>query len=932
MLFSSSALGQMGSAIEKITTKNGLPTNYIFCIAEDANGFIWAGSDKGLLKFDGAKWQVFDIDNGLPGNYVSDVFSDGNHGLWLGISGQLPVWFDINTKKVFTINGIAEDKKVIGVIYGINKKSLRITSTEKDYYYVVNNNEPTIANKIIYKAPILNANETDLGEEKNTILVINSTSNKMPKPKIEGKTYLSLNLNNSIEYSLGGMEDFLDGANNYVAGYNFLVQVNGESLKIITNQKIFERANKNRHLIEFNGQLYYSKIGEGFRIINENGAIKKYTTENGLSSNEVNKLFVAGDSALYIATLGGGINVLKNTSHILFPSPNEAISQIQFANGNYYVLAQNTIKVIKDNAVVNTFLFPNNILSFYVEKDKLYVGDFDGLHEYKINGGKIEKQNFEKITAGISGILPYQNTVIASTYGLGLKNNSTEVRFANTFDNIEKITSLTNGYACLSYEKGFFTTNKSLNLVKWFTKKDGLLSDAVYDVHEYKDTLWVATKNGINVIANNKIVKTYNQSNTKSIYIFTDNAGQHWVVGNTLGKINKENIISYKNNLLFSKNDNVKSAYYNATKSELVVGTQEGFLIIDLNVLNVKNDLWKPNVYKIALGNIADTLKQSYTVAYNFESIKLYFGNLNNGLFKPNQIFYKIEGKEDAWLTLSDSMVLIINELRPGNYKIFAKTVAENGQETEAVLITTIKVEQIIWFQKWMLLIYLLGIASIAYGIANFLNKQKYKHKMAELKTQTELENERQRISRDLHDNMGAYTSALLTNVQQVKNKFGDSDDIVNMNANANKILGSLRETIWVLNNNEISLQELSDSFKDYCFRILRNYEHINFNATENFNASTILPAKTAIHLNKILQEAFQNIIKHANCTDIYYKINNVNKLEISLEDNGIGEKEKPINYIGNGLKNMKWRAKEIDMDIDVFFNFDGTKVILKQK
>jgi signal transduction histidine kinase len=190
-------------------------------------------------------------------------------------------------------------------------------------------------------------------------------------------------------------------------------------------------------------------------------------------------------------------------------------------------------------------------------------------------------------------------------------------------------------------------------------------------------------------------------------------------------------------------------------------------------------------------------------------------------------------------------------------------------------------------------------------------------------------EQERKRISRDLHDNMGAYTSALIANVQQLKNKTGNTDDVQKMQGNAEQILASLRETIWVLNNKEISVQEFSDGFKNYCFKILKNFEDISFNATEKIESNVMLKAATAIHLNKILQEAVQNTIKHANATQLNYTINSNKKIQITIADNGKGFEQSTVKN-GNGLENMQWRANEVGLAVNIESGInDGTTITI---
>ncbi|MEO6135512.1 MAG: tetratricopeptide repeat protein [Ginsengibacter sp.] len=88
--------------------------------------------------------------------------------------------------------------------------------------------------------------------------------------------------------------------------------------------------------------------------------------------------------------------------------------------------------------------------------------------------------------------------------------------------------------------------------------------------------------------------------------------------------------------------------------------------------------------------------------------------------------------------------------------------------------------------------------------IYNYYRKKKLQHQLERVKSQQENEKaiaaaeqkERLRISRDLHDNMGAYTSALIANIEKLKLKNVDAPELGKMQDNANHILGSLRETI----------------------------------------------------------------------------------------------------------------------------------------
>jgi ligand-binding sensor domain-containing protein len=72
------------------TNYDGLPGNTVYEIFRDNKGFLWFGTDKGVARYNGAKFQVFTTFNGLPDNEIIQ-FSEDLHGrLWMGsLNGEL---------------------------------------------------------------------------------------------------------------------------------------------------------------------------------------------------------------------------------------------------------------------------------------------------------------------------------------------------------------------------------------------------------------------------------------------------------------------------------------------------------------------------------------------------------------------------------------------------------------------------------------------------------------------------------------------------------------------------------------------------------------------------------------------------------------------------------------------------------------------------
>src|SRR5579875_2375771 len=57
-------------------TKNGLPSNNVYCCLQDHNGYMWFGTDNGVVKYNGYTFKVFNTSNGLPLNSVWKLYED----------------------------------------------------------------------------------------------------------------------------------------------------------------------------------------------------------------------------------------------------------------------------------------------------------------------------------------------------------------------------------------------------------------------------------------------------------------------------------------------------------------------------------------------------------------------------------------------------------------------------------------------------------------------------------------------------------------------------------------------------------------------------------------------------------------------------------------------------------------------------------------
>src|SRR5688500_6360054 len=72
--------------LESWQTRDGLPTNGLRALAQDAEGFLWLGTEAGLVRFDGVEFRTFDRNStpSLKANDVTALFVDKANHLWIG--------------------------------------------------------------------------------------------------------------------------------------------------------------------------------------------------------------------------------------------------------------------------------------------------------------------------------------------------------------------------------------------------------------------------------------------------------------------------------------------------------------------------------------------------------------------------------------------------------------------------------------------------------------------------------------------------------------------------------------------------------------------------------------------------------------------------------------------------------------------------------
>lgn len=98
--------------IRYLSSDQGLPSNSISGIMKDQNGYMWFGTDKGLIRYDGNFIKIYDESCGLAENVVTAITEDQDQNIWIGTRSKGIIKFDGNQFYQYSIDSIALSRGV----------------------------------------------------------------------------------------------------------------------------------------------------------------------------------------------------------------------------------------------------------------------------------------------------------------------------------------------------------------------------------------------------------------------------------------------------------------------------------------------------------------------------------------------------------------------------------------------------------------------------------------------------------------------------------------------------------------------------------------------------------------------------------------------------------------------------------------------------
>ena len=852
------------------TEKEGLVNNFVHIVLEDKSGNIWVGTNSGLSKFNGAMFSNFTEKQGLKNNDVYCILEDNQGNLWFGTQGGGV--FKLNSK-IF-----ANFTKRQGLI--------------SDEVYSILQDK---------RGDIWLGTHDGISKYDGQ-----SFANFTEREGLSGNTiYCSLEDNSGNIWfgtATGGVSKFNPSS------FNHITEAEGLSKNFVFD------------LCESRSGDVWIGTWRGGASKYDGKSFQLFTDKQGLANNDVRDICEDKTGHVWFAT-AGGVTEYDGRFFTHFTEENGLVSNdvsniIQDKSGNIW------FGTIKGASKYDGRTFTN-----FTKKEGLSGDDI-----YCIK----EDRNGNIWFATTSGLSKFDGQIFT---GFTQKEGFGDHPFCSVLeDRSGNIWFGTIGWGALKYDGQFITR---------FTEEEGLVNNNVASILEDKSgNIWFGTRLGLSKLTPEKLALYSEKVRVKSIGesdIFFKN------YTNTDGFLG---IGCSSNNILQSRSNSIW------------IGTNGGITMF--NPLLELKDTIPPNIQitGIKLFNedmdwrkLRQTDNKSFLLHngirmknFNFKGLTKWYNlpenlslSYNNNFIafdfagitmnRPHNVKYqyKLEGLEKNMNTLTDQTSASYGNLPPGNYIFRVSAMNSEGYWSKEALYHFV-IRPPWWQTWWFRLVALASVTAIIFYTTRFIYLYKLREQKLVIEKQLAVQYERQRISSDLHDDIGSSLSSINIYSGLAKKEESKEMYLEMISQNVNEVVNKLDDLVWSINPNYDTISSVAERLKVYAEPILRVKE-IKMNVcADGMIQKTTSHGEDKHNLYMVLKEIINNAVKHANCKNITldFSINN-RELIITVKDDGQGFDSNTIRTGRNGLGNITQRINNMKGVLEIqSIPGKGTTVIIR--
>lgn len=294
---------------------------------------------------------------------------------------------------------------------------------------------------------------------------------------------------------------------------------------------------------------------------------------------------------------------------------------------------------------------------------------------------------------------------------------------------------------------------------------------------------------------------------------------------------------------------------------------------------------------------------------------------------------HRLKGVEQDWSLPSPQREVSYAALSPGSYTFEVLAVNNDGIESAGPASVSFTILPPFWRRTWFLAVAGLVLAGAFGGLVRYVSTQNLKRRVQELEkeraVQAERERTRERIARDLHDDVAStlgsvviYAESLKRHPQTEAETAQLAERISELSQQAQDAMGDI---VWSTSPQHDSLADVITRIKDIVAAVCTAC-NISYTITVDGTLPALpLTEEVRKNLFLILKESLNNIVKHAQASavSLLVEVNN-GMLRVVLADNGKGYDPSKPPVQGHGLRNMHARAEAVGATLEVRSHVGG--------
>jgi signal transduction histidine kinase/ligand-binding sensor domain-containing protein len=281
------------------------------------------------------------------------------------------------------------------------------------------------------------------------------------------------------------------------------------------------------------------------------------------------------------------------------------------------------------------------------------------------------------------------------------------------------------------------------------------------------------------------------------------------------------------------------------------------------------------------------------------------------------QFSYFLEGYQTQWSPFSKNSSFTYRNLPPGNYTLWVRCMDAYKNSGKPRILLCVLVRPPFWRTWWFMTISFIFILCSIVLIIRKIQEKRYQARLIGLEQQNAIEKERLRISKDMHDEIGASLTRISILSELARKNSLDPAAAIKYIDQINEISGNvvdeMSEIIWAINPKNDNLESFSSYFRQYASSYLEPTSIIVQMKFQDLLPEKGMSSELRRNVFLTLKEALHNMVKHSTTDRAEVSLNFINGLlEIRIRDFGKGFNMEDSLHKGNGLGNMHKRIEDL--------------------